>query len=274
MTKPSHGVVRDHGAMLWRDHSTTLHPSVTFSSQKPAIQEHLPSREEDCTVLNRPHPLVEKKLSGLREMLLRMGGLAEAILAKSLRALRERDLALARAIKGDDLPIDRLDVEIDQAILELLALQAPVAHDLRQTIAIKTAALDLERVGDLARNIAESAMRLIEMPKLSLPPILDSLSVESRRALACSLDAFADMNPDEARAVLAADDRIDAQEAEVIRGLVETMRSRPEISSQAVELILIAKSLERIGDHATNIAEDVIMVTEFVNLKHAQKIRV
>ena len=223
--------------------------------------------------MDRPHPVVEKKLAGLRQVLLRMGGLAEAILAKSLRALAERDEATAHAVERDDLAIDRLDVEIDRAVLELLALQAPVAHDLRQTIAIKTAALALERVGDLARNIAESAIRLIDQPSLSLPPVLESLSVESRRVLATSLDAFADTDPDKARSVLAADDRIDSEEAEVIRDAVEAIRTRPEISGQAVEFILIAKSLERVGDHATNIAEDVIMVAESVNLKHAAKIR-
>lgn len=222
--------------------------------------------------MDRPHPLVEKKLTGLREQLLRMGGLAEAILEKALRALLDRDAGLAAEVAEDDLNIDRLDVEIDRGVLELLALQAPVAHDLRQTIAIKTAALDLERVGDLARNIAESAQRLVECPELSMPPVLETLADESKRILSSSLTAFADIDAERARAVLAADDQIDADEAIVIRDAIETLRSDPEVSGAAVELILVAKNLERVGDHATNIAEDVIMAAESVNLKHAHKI--
>jgi phosphate transport system protein len=223
--------------------------------------------------VDRPHPFVEKKISALRDQLLRMGGLAEAILEKAVSALIRRDIVLARQVAGDDLDIDRLDIEIDRTVLELLALQAPVAHDLRHTIAIKTAALDLERVGDLARNIAESAIRLSEGPPVPAPPDLQSLANASRRLLSNALTAFADIDPDRARAVLAADDQIDADEANVIFNAIETIRSDRERSAAAVEFILVAKSLERVGDHATNIAEDVIMAAESVNMKHAQKIR-
>jgi len=223
--------------------------------------------------VDRPHPLVEKKLSALREKLLRMGGLAEAILEKSLRALSERDADLAREVAQDDLAIDRLDVEIDRSVLELLALQSPVAHDLRQTIAIKTAALDLERVGDLARNIASSAIRLAATPETRLPPGLLTLADETRRILSAALTAFADIDSEKARTVLAADDRIDEDEARVIRDAIDSLQVHPEHSSAAVDFILVAKSLERVGDHATNIAEDVVMAAESVNLKHAAKIR-
>jgi phosphate transport system protein len=222
--------------------------------------------------VDRPHPIVEKKLAALREKLLRMGGLAEAILDKSLRALSERDADLAREVAGDDLAIDRLDVEIDRSVLELLALQSPVAHDLRQTIAIKTAALDLERVGDLARNIANSAVRLAQGSTVRVPPGLLTLADETQRILSAALTAFADTDPDKARSVLAADDQIDADEATVIRNAIDTIQTTPERSSAAVDFILVAKSLERVGDHATNIAEDVVMAAESVNLKHAEKI--
>lgn len=222
--------------------------------------------------MDRAHPLVEKNLAALREKLLRMGGLAEAILEKSLRSLDQRDSAMAREIAGDDLAIDRLDVEIDRAVLELLALQAPVAHDLRQTIAIKTAALDLERVGDLARNIADSAIRLAEGESVCLPPNLQNLADGTRRILSSALTSFADTDPGRARAVVAADDQIDADEACVIRGAIESLRNDPEHSSAGVDFILIAKNLERVADHATNIAEDVVMAAEFVNLKHVLKI--
>jgi phosphate transport system protein len=218
--------------------------------------------------------VVERKLAALRELLLRMGGLAEAILDKSMRATTERNAELAREVASDDLAVDKLDIEIDRAVLELLALQAPVAQDLRQTIAIKTAALDLERVGDLARNIADSALRLTECEPIDLPSSLENLAEETRRILSNALDSFADMDSDRARAVRSADDRIDHDEAIVIGDALEILSAKPEIAGAAVELILIAKSLERVGDHATNIAEDVIMVSESVNLKHVEKLGV
>jgi phosphate transport system protein len=116
-------------------------------------------------VNGKPSTKSESMIDGLRELILRMGALAEAILAKALRSIAERDRALGMSVQGDDLEIDRLDVAIDDAILRALALQAPVAEDLRQVIAIKTMATDLERIGDIARNIAKSGMRLAERPR-------------------------------------------------------------------------------------------------------------
>ena len=215
---------------------------------------------------------MDKRLDGLRERLLRMGGLAESILEKALQSLADRDAELAAQVKEDDLAIDRLDVEIDQAVLELIALQAPVADDLRQALAIKVAAVDLERVGDLARDIADSTVALLERPLVQPPAAFADLVEESRRSLSAALTAFADADADKARWVLQADDRIDDDEALVIRESLERIRTEPESSEAALQHILIAKCLERVGDHATNIAEDVIMVAESVNVKHAGKL--
>ena len=179
---------------------------------------------------------------------------------------------MAAQVKEDDLAIDRLDVEIDQAVLELIALQAPVADDLRQALAIKVAAVDLERVGDLARDIAESTVELLKRPPVQPPTAFADLVEESRRSLSAALTAFADADADKARWVLQSDDRIDDDEALVIRESLERIRTEPESSEAALQHILIAKCLERVGDHATNIAEDVIMVAESVNLKHAGKL--
>jgi phosphate transport system protein len=201
-----------------------------------------------------------------------MGHLAEAILEKALRSVWERDAGLAREIAADDLPIDRLDVEIDRAVLEFLALQAPVAQDLREVIAIKTAATDLERVGDIARNIAKSAIRLSEQAAVSPPSSLEVLADASRRALVSAVLAFANYDSVLARTVLASDDEIDADEEEIFRSSLREIRCNPDISEQEVYFILIAKNLERVGDHATNIAEEVILVVESLNLKHAEKL--
>ena len=221
---------------------------------------------------DRNPSMVERRLESLRELALRMGHLSEAILAKALRAVWERDSDLAQQVREDDLEIDRLDVRIDHAVLELLALQAPVAHDLRQVISIKTMAMDLERVGDLARNIAKSAIRLRQRAEIPMPPLLRSLADDSQRLLSSALAAFADRDANRARSVLAGDDQVDLDEDAVIRAAIEEIRTRPAISEQEVDLIFIAKHLERVADHATNIAEDVILAEESINLKHAQKL--
>ena len=221
---------------------------------------------------HQPYPLVERKLEALREQVLRMGHLSEAILDKSLRAVWDRDAPLASEVKDDDLPIDALDLEIDQSVLEILALQAPVAKDLRHVIAVKTAATDLERVGDLARNIAKSAARLAGREVVPTPSILKDLASESQAVLRKAISALADLDPAGAREVLAADDKIDQDEDEAIRASMASIKQDPQYTEQQVDFILIAKSLERIGDHATNIAEDVILVAESKNLKHAGKL--
>lgn len=213
-----------------------------------------------------------REVDHLRQLALRMGGLAEDILEKSLRSVWNRDLDLAAEVKADDLEIDRIDVSIDGAVLNVLALHAPVAVDLRQTLAIKTMATDLERVGDLARNIAESAKRLAEHDPIAPPPLLRTLADESRRSLTRALQAFADLDVRLAREVLDADDEIDDAEGRVIRASIESIQSNPTLSRQQIELIFIAKSLERIADHATNIAEEVVLAAESINLKHAQKL--
>ncbi|HBZ68839.1 MAG TPA: phosphate transport system regulatory protein PhoU, partial [Deltaproteobacteria bacterium] len=197
--------------------------------------------------------LFDSVIEDLRKTLLRMGGLAESILEKAVQSVWERKADLAAQVRQDDLDIDRLDVQIDERVLRALALQAPVAEDLRQVIAIKMMATDLERVGDIARNIAKSALRLAERPAVVLPPKLEEMADEARRMLKDSLDSFADGDPSKARAVLAADDRIDEDQDRVVRDAILEISAHPEFTSQEVDLIMIAKNLERVGDHATNI---------------------
>jgi phosphate transport system protein len=208
----------------------------------------------------------------LRETLLRMAGRAEAILEKSLRCVWERDAALAAEVATDDLDIDRLDVEIDDKVLKALALQAPVAGDLREVVAIKMIANDLERIGDLARNIAKSGARLAGQPRIPIDPTLTVLASDSQKILQQALDSFSRADPAAARSVLDDDDRIDAEEDAVISTTLRGIPERPSTASEAVDVILIAKNLERVADHATNIAEDVILISEARNVKHASKL--
>jgi phosphate transport system protein len=216
---------------------------------------------------------VDRDLENLRQMALRMGGLSEAILAKSWLAVQERSADLCEEVQRDDLEIDRMDIGIDEAVLRVLALQAPVARDLREVIAIKTMATDLERVGDLARNIAKSAKHLSERPLLPVPPLLEKLAEDSRRLLRKSLDAFAQIDPDAARRVVEEDDIVDAEEEEVVQRAIEEISEHPELTHQEVDHIFIARNLERVADHATNIAEDVILGAQAKNLKHASKLQ-
>jgi phosphate transport system protein len=201
-----------------------------------------------------------------------MGGRAEAIIDKAVRAVWERDAQLADEVKADDIEIDRLEVAIDEAVLKTLALQAPVAEDLREVLAIKMIATDLERVGDLARNIAKIARRLSAQPEMPLPATATTLARASQGALRRALDAFSRTDPNLARAVLDEDDVIDRVQDEVVQTMLRELGSHPESASQELDVIMLAKHLERVGDHATNIAEDVILVAEARNVKHAAKL--
>lgn len=216
---------------------------------------------------------IDSVMSELRGDLFRMGGHCEAILEKALRAVWDRDDRLASEVATDDLEIDRLDVAIDEGVLKALALQAPVATDLRTVMAIKMVATDLERVGDLARNIAKSAHRLAsEDSERTLPAMLVSLARASQSALRKSLDSFGRNDADLARVVLDDDDAIDDLQDEVVRDVLHDLEKHSEAASRDVDVILVAKNLERVADHATNIAEQVILVAEARNVKHAAKL--
>jgi phosphate transport system regulatory protein PhoU len=243
--------------------------AVEPSFDKIASDEYPVSRSLYFYVKNAH---MDPMLQGLRETLLRMGSRAEAILDKALRSVAEPNAQLAREVHDDDVEIDRLDVEIDDKVLKLLALQAPVAGDLREVVAVKMIGSDLERVGDLSRNIAQSSSRLALQPGLRLEPELVALARETQRLLRKALDSFSAGDADQAREVLEEDDHIDREEERLISLVLEEIQARPESSAQAVETILIAKNLERVADHATNIAEDVILIAEARNVKHAVKL--
>ena len=215
---------------------------------------------------------IDPGLDELRALALQMGSLCQTILAKALRALVTRNRELALEVHRDDLEIDRLDLRIDEAVLRLLATQTPVAQDLREVVATKGIAMELERVGDLARNIARSAERLSERRQVEIPAELSQLAEESSALLAESLRCFASLDSDAAREVLRADDAVDRDEARLIQHALAEMRSHPEVSPQEVDFIFVARNLERVADHATNVAEDVVLIAEAQNLKHEAKL--
>lgn len=216
--------------------------------------------------------IVDPVLEELRHRVLRMGNASEAILEKAVRALFGRDAESAAEVQEDDLEIDRYDVEIDEAVLHALALQSPVADDLRQVVAAKMIATDLERVGDLARNVAKAAIRLAERPDVEPPLRLQELADEARSLLRAALDAYSDLDVRKAESVLDEDDQVDEEEDRVIRAAIHDLGEHPEHAAQGVDFILVAKNLERVADHATNIAEDVILAAQARNVKHAGKL--
>jgi phosphate transport system protein len=217
--------------------------------------------------------IVDPVLEELRQTALRMGSLAEAILSKSLRAVWERDADLAREVPEDDVEIDRIDVALDEDVTRALALQSPVGVDLRRILAVRTMATDLERVGDLARNIANSAIRLAERTPVTIPPRLEELADQATRVLSAALDSFTESDSEKAQSVLDADDAIDHSEDQIIQEAIAEAGTSPNETPQQVDFILIAKHLERVGDHATNIAEEVIFLTEARIVRHEDKFR-
>jgi len=154
----------------------------------------------------------------------------------------------------------------------VLALQAPVATELREVIAIKMAANELERVGDLSRNIAKGAIRVAEEDPIPIPAGLRDLASAVRDALRLALDAFGRGDPELAQSVLDRDDAIDEDEDHLIQDMLRIVRENPERAYQNIDVILVAKHLERVADHATNIAEHAIFMKEARNVKHARKL--
>jgi phosphate transport system protein len=210
----------------------------------------------------------QEELELLQQRLLSMGGLAEDRMGDSVRAVTQRDPALVERILVGDEPINALHIEIDDRCFKLLALHQPMAADLRGIVAAVKINTDLERVGDLAVNIAEATKRYLQhapvKPLIDIPRMGDIAQSMLRDAL----DAFVRRDIDLAETVLAADDQLDALKTQIFRELLTFMLSDPGTIEPALDLILISRHLERIGDHATNIAEDVIFMVSARDVRH------
>ena len=210
----------------------------------------------------------EQHLEALKEQLLLMGGHAESVVQKSIRALEQRDAALAEEVFADDDIIDRHEIEIEERCLRLLALQQPLARDLRFITAALKISNDLERVGDHAVNIAGSAVRLAAEPQLK--PLVDIPRMEllATAMLREALDNFVRRDSEAARRLVLRDDEVDNLNRQVFRELISFMVEDPKTISRALELILVARNLERVADLATNIAEEVVFIAEARIIKH------
>jgi len=217
----------------------------------------------------RPVPHFQEELAALNQRLLAMGGLAEDAVRRAVGGLSGRDqAALDRVCTGDE-PLNQANIDIDNRCFTLLALHQPLAADLRAIIAAVKINSDLERVGDLAVNIAEAAGRYLAHPPVKPLVDLPAMGVIAQRMLREALDAYVRGDTALARNVLEQDDQLDALKTRVFRDLITSMAEDPRRVEPAIELILVSRHLERIGDHATNIAEDVIFMVSARDVRHS-----
>lgn len=208
------------------------------------------------------------ELEDLNQKLLQMAGMVESAIHRSVRSLVEQDRELAQQVIRDEPQINRMEMEIDGIATRLLALRQPVARDLRFLTAALKINTDLERIGDLANHIAERSLSLMHHPLVR--PMVDIPRMASlvQSMLLQVLEAFVKGDADLARGVLRADDDVDRLRDALYSELVETMQRDPGIVPAAVDLIFVARNLERIGDHTTNIAEDVVFLVQGIDVRH------
>lgn len=207
-------------------------------------------------------------LEALRDRLSEMAGRAETALTKSVEAVRMRDARLAEAIFGEDLEIDRIEIEIEERCLSFLGLQQPVARDLRFLVAAIRIATDLERVGDHAVNIAQGAKKLAAFPAFKLPPDIPRMGDLAISMLRESVSAWLAGDAVLAKEVCARDVEVDSYKAQVFAQLSSKMIRDPDSVPRALQYLLVSRNLERVADLATNIAEEAIFVAEARVIKH------
>jgi phosphate transport system protein len=210
----------------------------------------------------------QEELEALQGRLLEMGGLAEERVSAAVQSLVGRNIsAIERVLYGDE-PINALHVEIDNRCFKLLALHQPMATDLRAIVSAVKINTDLERVGDLAVNIAEAAKRYATHPPVKKLIDIPQMGDIAQEMLHDALDAFVRRDTALAQQVLNEDDRLDGLKTQIFRELLDYMLKDPATVEPALDLILVSRHLERIGDHATNIAEDVIFMVSALDVRH------
>jgi len=210
----------------------------------------------------------DEELKSLKEKLLEMGARAEEQIALAVRGLKQREEKMACQVLDREEAINLLDIELDEMCLRLLALRQPMAADLRFIASAMKISSDLERIGDLAVNIAERTIDLLKEPELK--PLIDipRMAQMAQEMVRDAINAFVNRDDKLAREVCERDDRVDELNQQVFRELLTYMMQDPGTISVAVDLILVGRHLERIADHATNIGEDVIYMVRGKTIKH------
>jgi phosphate transport system protein len=218
--------------------------------------------------MEKHHRHFEEKLDLLTERILQMGGLVEESIGQALEALVDRNSDRAREVIRNDAEVDRIELEIDRLCNEILALQQPMARDLRLITTAMKIATDLERIADLSVNVSERAVELNEEPQLK--PFIDIpiMARQAQEMVHDALDAFVRRDARTARAVILRDDELDRRMEQLFRELLSFMVEDPRTISRATRLTFVAKYLERMGDQATNICEQVVYMAEGRVIKH------
>jgi phosphate transport system protein len=214
--------------------------------------------------------LIDMDLDELKQKLLTMASHAETAVNEALRALLERDYELALRVKESDNVIDHLEVEIDDMAIHLLA-KAPLASDLRLVTVAMKISQNLERVGDEATKIAKRARDLSQEPPVKLTVDLPRMAKLALEMLKAALDAFVNRDPIAARALIPRDKEVDGINKQITNQLAQHMMENPDAIKRCLNLITISRSLERIADHATNVAEEVVYLYEAQDIRHTGK---
>ncbi len=210
----------------------------------------------------------QQSLDELKERLLVMAGLVEQAIQRSTEAYSSRDHSLCELVLLSEPAINRMEREIDQLALDLLAMEQPMAVDLRFILAVIRINADLERVGDQAVNIAGRVQDLGKQPNVDLPVDIPKLAMLSGAMVRKALQAFIEGDADMAESVLRLDDQVDDMNRDAFRSLGNLIKEKPDLTPQALNALIISRNLERVGDHATNIAEDVIFWVRGSDVRH------
>jgi phosphate transport system protein len=209
-----------------------------------------------------------QELEELKHRILAMAGMAEQSIDLAVQAYSLRDMSMCQRVLNNEPAINRAEREVDEFAVDLLAMQQPMAIDLRFILAVIKINADLERVGDQAVNIAQRVMNMIEVAPKDLPVDIPNMAAKARKMVRDALQSFIEGDPDLAKHVLEADDEVDRINKEAFANLSTYVQSNPDSAVQALDAISIARNLERVADHATNIAEDVIFWVRGADVRH------
>jgi len=215
----------------------------------------------------------QEELEDLKNLLLQMGGLVESAIYRSVAAVVEKDTDQAKLVLENEAQINQMEIAIDEVATRLLALQQPMATDLRFITAAIKINNDLERMGDLAVNIAERALFLVHEPAIRPHIDIPQMATLAESMVRKSLDAFVRGDAELARSVLLSDDAVDDLRDSTYEALIQFMEKDPENVRPGVNLMFVVRSLERLADHATNIAEDVLFLVQGVDVRHHAETR-
>jgi phosphate transport system protein len=210
----------------------------------------------------------QQSLDELKEKLLVMAGMAEQAIQRSVEAYRTRDLSICDLVDHGELAINRLEREVDQMALDLLAMEQPMAIDLRFILAVIKINADLERVGDSAHSISDRVRALIELPIAEMPIDIPRMAALAEAMVRRALQAFIEADASVAESVLSMDDTVDRLNQAAYGTLLNVMKTQPDVAPQALSALVISRTLERVADHATNIAEDVIFWVRGADVRH------